>query len=139
MLRISDAAALAFHTMVLLAQSQAKLTSVHDIANTLDASENHLAKVCQRLAKAGLIESVRGPRGGFRLAKPPTDIALIDIYEAIEGPFKPLDCFLRKPICQKDKCIFGDLIHTVNAQVKKYLASATIDNLNPNPQRSSKW
>lgn len=101
MLRISDAAALAFHTMVLLAQSQAKLTSVHDIANTLDASENHLAKVCQRLAKAGLIESVRGPRGGFRLAKPPTDIALIDIYEAIEDHSSRSTASLESPYAKR--------------------------------------
>lgn len=129
MLRITDGASLAFHTMAFLVKSPGRWISTREIASELGVSENHLAKVCQRLAKAGLVESVRGPGGGFRLAKSPAEITLLEVYEAIEGVLKPIDCFLGKPVCQRSKCIFGNLIHSVNTQVKEYLASTTLDYL----------
>ena len=54
-LRISDAAALALHAMVMLAEAPERRMSAKAIASELDASQAHLAKVLQRLAKAGLV------------------------------------------------------------------------------------
>jgi Rrf2 family nitric oxide-sensitive transcriptional repressor len=59
-LRMSDAASLALHGMVILAEAPERRVSARAIASELDASEAHLAKVLQRLARAGLVESVRG-------------------------------------------------------------------------------
>ena len=58
-LKISEAAAIALHAMVVLAKNPDKLVSVKDISATLDISSNHLSKVMQRLNKAGLINSIK--------------------------------------------------------------------------------
>ena len=86
MLRISEAASIALHTMAYLARNKDRMVSTHEIAGAMGLSENHLAKVRQRLVKAGLVEAQRGPSGGFMLSRPAEDITLLEVYEAIEGP-----------------------------------------------------
>lgn len=133
MLRISDAASLALHTMAYLAGNTDRLVSTHEIASALNISENHLAKVHQWLAKAGLVDAVRGPSGGSRITKSPRDITLLDIYEAVEGPFKPANCLLHRPACPGKNCILGGLVASVNTQVRDFLAGTTLEQLaNPN-------
>ena len=68
-LKISDAATLALHTAVLLADRTEGPLTTKEIALTFGISEAHLAKVLQRLAKAGIVHSGRGPKGGFLLGK----------------------------------------------------------------------
>ena len=109
-LRISEAASLAFHTMALLATEHERPLTTHEIASAFDVSQAHLAKVLQRLAHAGLVRSARGPRGGFTLARPAEGITLLDVYETIEGPLTPSDCLLGSKICGGEACIFGSLV-----------------------------
>lgn len=129
MLRISDAASLALHTMAYLARSDADWVTTHEIAQALCVSENHLAKVRQRLAKAGLVEAVRGPHGGFKLAKPAKEISLLSVYEAIEGPFHADDCLLGRTACDGSKCVLGGIARTINRQVREYLSGTRLDDL----------
>ncbi|MBN2211851.1 MAG: Rrf2 family transcriptional regulator, partial [Sedimentisphaerales bacterium] len=96
---------------------------------TLGASENHLAKIMQRLGKAELVSSTRGPSGGFRLNRPAAHITLMQIYEVIEGPFTPEFCLLKKPICQGQKCVLGGLISRINQEVRNYLTTTTLADL----------
>lgn len=129
MLHISEAAALAFHAMAILARDPDRLISTHEIAESLAVSENHLAKVRQELARAGLVDAVRGPCGGFKLAKSPGKITLMDVYEAIEGPYHPSDCLLGRPACDGAKCVLGGLVQSVNGQVRAYLSGTTLAQL----------
>ena len=117
-LKISEAASIGLHSMMILAQNGDKLVSVKEIATTLDVSANHLSKVMQRLNKAGFIESVKGFNGGFRLLLSPDEITFLDIYEIFDGKLKSSSCLLSNDECV-DKCIFGDLISSVNKQVKE--------------------
>lgn len=52
----------------------------------------YMAKHMQALTRAGVVESIRGPRGGYRLARPAAEISLWDIVEAIEGPAPAFRC-----------------------------------------------
>lgn len=126
LLRISDAASLALHMMICLSEAPEKLISTHDIASALDVSENHLAKVGQRLHKAGLVEAVRGPKGGFKLAKPAEKITLLNIFEAIEGPACPEKCLLGRESCERESCIMGGIVESVNRQVLDFFAKTTL-------------
>ena len=51
-----------------------------------------LEQVLSALKKAGLVESIRGAHGGYILAKPPEEISMGDVLEAIEGPITPTSC-----------------------------------------------
>jgi len=103
--------------------------SAGEIASALNVSEAHLAKVMQRLARAGLVRSVRGPNGGYTLARPSDEIALLDVYEAVEGPLSTDDCLLEEPICSGRTCIFGGLVKKLNTEVREHLAATKLANL----------
>jgi len=128
-LNLSEAASIALHTMVLLASRAGEVTSNRSIAETLGVSEAHLSKVLQRLHRMGLVDSVRGPRGGFVLGKPPGRIALLEVYEAIEGQLKPATCLFRKTICNGKSCILGDCLKTATRDIEAHLSSTRLDQL----------
>lgn len=133
-LRISEAASLALHTIVMLAENVGSLLSTGHIASKLGVSEAHLAKVLQRLSKAGYVKSTRGPGGGFVLAKRLDEVRLLDIYELIEGPLEPTTCLLNKPVCN-GHCILGGLLGSLNRQVRERLSELTLSSLVPAQRR----
>jgi Rrf2 family protein len=128
-LRISEAASLALHTMVFLAGDPTIRYSSGRIARTICVSEAHLAKVLQRLSKVGLLVSVRGPNGGFRLARSPEQITLLDVFEAIDGPFEPEKCLMHDKSCGQMGCLFGDLLANINQQVREYLGGRNLEDV----------
>ncbi|HUT54367.1 MAG TPA: Rrf2 family transcriptional regulator [bacterium] len=128
-LKISEAASLALHAIVYLADNGGHKFSNKDIAAAIHASEAHLSKVLQRLAKAGLVSSNRGPKGGFVLARRPDEITLLQVYEAIEGPMASSPCLLESPVCAGDKCLMGDVIGRLNLEVRTYLERTRLSDL----------
>lgn len=129
-LKISDAASIGIHAMLLIANNKGLHTSAKDIAIQLSVSENHLAKILQRLVKAGMITSTRGPKGGFQLTKDSKEITLLEIYEAIDGPLQTSTCILGKKVCISSSCtILGDLITSINTLVKEKFTNTTLSDL----------
>jgi Rrf2 family protein len=124
-LRISEAASLGLHAMSLLAEAGEGWTSAGGLAETLGVSEAHLAKVLQHLGRVGLVKSVRGPRGGFSLARPGSEITLLEIYEALEGPMAETHCLLGRQVCH-GSCLLGGLLKTVDELVRAQLSSTTL-------------
>ncbi len=129
MLRISEAAAIALHAMTFIAAAPGKHHAVHEIAESLRVSEAHLAKLLQRLMRLGLVSSVRGPGGGYSLARSPEEITLLDIVEAIEGPLDAIDCIMPERTCTGGACILGGLLETINKRVREYLGGTNLDEL----------
>jgi len=129
-LKMSDATILGIHAMAYLADHRSdgepQTHSVHEIASYLNVSEAHLAKVLQRLAHVGHLRSTRGPKGGFTLAKEPNRITLLDVYEALEGPFKINRCLFSEPICSRADCIMGGLVEKVGTEIRTYLEQTTL-------------
>ena len=128
-LKISEACSLAMHALAHMVRNPAKIATTPQMALELGASEAHLAKVMQRLVKSELVHSIRGPHGGFTLARPAERISLMDIYEVIEGHFEPAHCLLAKPACDGTNCILGGLIGTINLQLQQYLKNTTLQHL----------
>ncbi|MFC1537437.1 RrF2 family transcriptional regulator [Gemmatimonadota bacterium] len=129
MIKISEAASLALHTMVFLSSEKGKLVSAREIAGELNVSEAHLAKVLQRLARSGLLNSVRGPKGGFALSDQYNELTLLEIYESIEGPLDKTNCFRSTRACNGEHCIFGGLLGDINKQVRRYLEATRLPDL----------
>ncbi|WP_031515599.1 RrF2 family transcriptional regulator [Desulfofalx alkaliphila] len=62
------------------------------VAERQQLSENYLEQLIAALRKAGLVNSVRGPQGGYILARRPDEITVGDIIRVLEGPIAPLEC-----------------------------------------------
>lgn len=129
LLRISEDASLALHAMALLAKHDGGRLSAVEIAEALHASEHTLAKVLQRLSRVGLVQSVRGPNGGFVLGKPADEVRLIEIYESVEGPLGEAGCLLKAPVCSGQGCVLGRLVESVHRQVADFFARTTLSEL----------
>lgn len=72
-----------------LANAQANsLVRIKDIVDNRNISKSYLEQIFNRLAKFGVVKSVRGNRGGYELAKSPRDITLFEIIEILEGPLE---------------------------------------------------
>jgi Rrf2 family protein len=72
---------------------------IEDIATRTGVPGPHLAKVIQSLARAGLVETTRGRKGGVRLAQDPAQIHLRQVVEAVQGPLRFLRCPRRGEGC----------------------------------------
>jgi Rrf2 family transcriptional regulator, nitric oxide-sensitive transcriptional repressor len=79
--------------LMYLAIAPERLATIPEIAEAYGISENHLMKVVHRLARSGLIESIRGKGGGVRLAHPAADIHLGQVISNSEGETSIVECF----------------------------------------------
>jgi Rrf2 family protein len=125
LLKISEAAVLAIHSLVCIAIRGGEPATNSEIAAALDASENHLSKVLQRLAKNGFVRSHRGPRGGFVLGKDPADISLRELYELFDGAVDSNACLLGTPVCN-GRCMFGGLLDDMQSLVLNYMEHTSL-------------
>lgn len=131
-LNISEAANLGIHALTYLATHQKgkEAISTIQVAKAYGVSENHLSKVFQRLTKVGLVKSIRGPKGGFVLARNPEDISLLEIYEAIDGHLKSEShCMLGTPSCGYKECVYGTLTKNIEEEVHSHFANRTLADL----------
>ena len=122
---LSEAASIAIHSLVLIARSEGML-NVIQISEATGSSKHHIAKVLQRLVKDGFLSSNRGPSGGFVMKKKPEDITLLDIYEAIEGKIEITKCPMDNPVCPFDKCLMGNILQKLTAELRNYLAGQAL-------------
>jgi Rrf2 family protein len=128
-LKISEATTIALHAMVLMARFPGKVLSNSQMADILQVSEAHLSKVLQRLAREGLLKSSRGPRGGFHLRRKSDEITLLEVYEAVEGPVRLERCLMENPLCDKSRCILGNLMDSVNGKFLEHMSTKRLSDL----------
>ncbi len=83
--------------LMYLALDRTRLATIPEIADAYGISQNHLMKVVHQLARAGIVESVRGKGGGIRLGRAPEDIRLGDVVRASEGSAPIVECLSHEP------------------------------------------
>jgi len=106
------------------------IVPVPELVDELGITRPFLRKIMQLLAKAGVIESHKGNKGGFRLIKKPEDIYLIDIIEIFQGNFSLNECLLNKDVCpNKGNCILKNRVNDIEEKVKKELESIDLRSL----------
>ncbi|MFH1689202.1 MAG: Rrf2 family transcriptional regulator [Candidatus Eisenbacteria bacterium] len=125
-IKISEAASLALHAAAILAGTDGGRASAEAIADALGVSKAHLVKVLQRLTKAGLVRSSRGPGGGYGLARPPREISVREVYETVEGPIDVAVCAMEVPTCGWASCVLGDLFRRMGKELRDELDGTTI-------------
>ena len=128
LINISEGASLGMHSLAYMAAKKPEKLNTKSLADKLDASKAHLSKVLQKLHKAGLVESYRGPTGGYTLSKSPKTVTLLDIYEVIEGKVEVEECPLGKEECMFENCIFNDTLHGVENEIYETLKNINLSN-----------
>jgi len=101
------------------------LAQIEHLARTEAVPANFLAQILGKLRTHGLILSRRGNQGGFTLARPPEDISLYDILEAVEGGCLHLSGNFHGRSGRRLKQIWGEVSTTLTAKTKSY----TLDQL----------
>jgi Rrf2 family protein len=103
MMEISREADYAVRAVLELAASDdgARMSSA-EIAERQEIPAPFLTKILTRLASAGIVSTHRGVNGGVVLARPPTDISLLEVVEAIEGPIALNRCQRHPDLCPRE-------------------------------------
>src|SRR5438045_3770341 len=78
-------------------QDRGSPTSLKAIAEAEGLPLSYLEHVVADLKRAGLVTATRGAHGGYRLARPPEEIAMDEVVLALEGPIAPMECFVQVP------------------------------------------
>jgi Rrf2 family transcriptional regulator, cysteine metabolism repressor len=103
----------------------------HDIHARQAIDEDYLNQILILLRRAGIIESLRGPQGGHRLARAPIQISILDAILALEGPLLPIDTGRDaiKPLEPIDREVIREVWLGARGALEGYLASLTLDDL----------
>ncbi|EGL17437.1 MULTISPECIES: Rrf2 family transcriptional regulator [unclassified Paenibacillus] len=108
-MKYSKATDYALHTMLFLtAATPQKPIGVQQLAERQSVSPTYLSKILTKLVKAGMIESITGVNGGYRLKRNWENISFLDIIHAIEGSASLFDCsFEHGPGCPIQKVVLS--------------------------------
>jgi len=116
--------------MVVLAANEGQVLSKKNIADGFDIPVNFLAIILPRLVHEGLVDSLPGPRGGYRLAKPANRISMYDVIAAMGRNFLLNRCLNEVNPCeQKSRCPVSSVWVKIQGDMETYLQSVTFDKL----------
>jgi Rrf2 family protein len=89
-MRLTRASSYALHAVVFMAaqKQQNKPVASHHIAKARGIPERFLLKVLKPLVSARVLHSIKGPNGGYRLARSAHDISMLEVIEAVDGPIR---------------------------------------------------
>ena len=117
----------AIRALTHMAASPAEITSALEIAKAEDVPLPVLSKVLQELVRKGLLESRRGPGGGFRLSRRPELIMLRDIVAAIDGLDHFMDCVAGLKVCSEEApCPLHNTWKGMRTQILTSLETTTL-------------
>lgn len=130
----------ALHCLVYLIDVPSKESvGIKDLAEFQGLSETFLSKVFGKLSKAGIVSSVPGVKGGYRLSKSPEDISFWDVVEAVEGPKPIFQCrnikdngYLYRKNCGSAPsfCTINLVMLSAEEKMRDFLRSKTLAWLN---------
>lgn len=92
MAHITSSVEYGLHCLLWLVDPASGRPSSRDLAELQGISPSFVAKIFPKLEKAGIVQAAAGVRGGYRLAKPPGEISVLDVVDAIEGSKALFDC-----------------------------------------------
>jgi Rrf2 family protein len=104
--------------------------SVGEIAASQQISPKYLEHLLASLRSGGLVRSVRGPHGGYALARPPDQINLREIYDVFEGAGGFVECAVNTELCDRtDACVTWEIWDQLYWSCMEILESTTLEDL----------
>ena len=111
--------------------SDEEAVSIQSISARQNISDNYLEQLVRKLKKEGLVVSVRGAQGGYRLAKPADEISVGDVLRALEGSLEAVSCGEGNNLhCQgEDLCVTRYVWQRINRSIQETVDSIMISQL----------
>lgn len=107
--------------------------SLKNISDRTEISENYLEQIFSVLRKKGIVDSVRGAQGGYKLSKVPEEITAGDVIRALEGPLAPVACLMEdenKEMCERyETCVTRTLWARLKQEMNAAVDESTISDL----------
>ena len=129
-MKLTRASSYALHAVeYMAARGQGTLVASHHIAQARGIPERFLLKVLKPLVSARVLQSVKGPNGGYRLAKPAAEITMLEVLEAVDGPIRgqaPLREVNNGPLNHKLEAICKQSADQVREHLKKVRVSELV-------------
>jgi FeS assembly SUF system regulator len=121
--------------MTALALQPEGVKSAHDLAADTRVAEPTVCKVLKLLAKSGLVDSLRGAHGGYRLARPASQITVADVVSAIEGPIGLTECSVHGDCSIEPHCAVRGNWQLISRAIRVALEAVTLEQMAKPPQR----
>ena len=116
--------------LFLARQTSEKAVLISEVSRAQKIPESFLAKIFQRLSKAGLLKSVRGTGGGFYLGRPAGEITMREVIEVLEGPIAINRCLMRKTACdEEEECPLHEAWERAQQGLLEVLGNTTMEDL----------
>lgn len=130
-MRMSTKAQYAVRAMVNLnLYSEGAPVSLRDISLRESISLTYLEQLFVKLRRGKLVKSVRGPGGGYLLARPASEIQVDEIIDSVEESLVPVSCMDQKSGCAcNDQCVTHNVWHGLAERIRDFLASITLEEL----------
>ncbi len=120
----------AVRTVLYLARDKGRMANATEVARVMHIPKSFLAKILQRLVRSHILASMRGIKGGFTLARRPTEITLLDILESIQGPAGINVCAIDSRMCRlSSTCSVHPVWVEIRKEVERRLKKQTIAKL----------
>lgn len=129
-MKLTRAASYAVHALVFMAnQKHNKPMASHNVAHARGIPERFLLKVLKPLVSARILLSIKGPNGGYRLAKGANEITLLEVLEAVDGPIRGQASFARDETDGALNKRLDNICNQAAEQVRKQLGKVKISEL----------
>jgi Rrf2 family iron-sulfur cluster assembly transcriptional regulator len=130
-MRMSTKAQYAVRAMVNLnLYSEGSPVSLRDISLRESISLTYLEQLFVKLRRGQIVKSVRGPGGGYLLARPAKEIQVDEIIDSVEESLVPVACMDQKHGCVcDDHCVTHNVWHGLGEKIRDFLASITLEEL----------
>jgi Rrf2 family iron-sulfur cluster assembly transcriptional regulator len=106
-----------------------KPVTLADISERQYISLSYLEQLFSKLRRSGLVKSIRGPGGGYRIAKNLDDIAVSDIISAVDEQVDATQCGGHENCRNERRCMTHDLWTSLNHKILEYLAEVSLHDL----------
>lgn len=129
-MRLTTKGRFAVTAMLDLAMSEAeKPITLAGISERQSISLSYLEQLFSRLRRSGLVKSVRGPGGGYRIAKPLTEISVSEIISAVDELIDATQCGGQENCHEERRCMTHDLWSSLNVKILDYLSGVSLADL----------
>jgi Rrf2 family protein len=129
-MQVSKTLDYAVRSLTYLSKEPVERLNIKEISQNQHIPLNYLAKIMRKLVNKGIVQSMVGPDGGYVLRKSPREITLREVYEAIEGDFRMIDCMEKDSICiLHENCAQLPVWDKLQISMVKILESTTLEDM----------